>query len=197
VTKCFRTEPLPQPLALVAARADVQKRITEVATTSGQIQINNREQEIPLTRSNAPAANESLIAMAAPSAVRSGKATLKLEGLELKQEPGAAIRIFLLNKTDVRRAFVSTLNFFGWSVGHQAHAPAGAAGRNLSFDITPQLRDLHASAGSDNLTVVFAATTGLSGRATELSQAAYQRAEIRVRRISIEVEDQARVLDLR
>jgi hypothetical protein len=133
-----------------------------------------------------------------PNSVSSSKATLTLQNIEISQEPGAAVRVFLVNKKDNRRAFVASLNFFGWASGHD-HAPAGDnAGRTVSFDVTSQLRELQSSGVStDGLSVVFAASAGLSGASPAIAEQSLRRAGLKIRKISLDLENQTRVLDLR
>ncbi len=210
VTKCFRVEPpaLPTPVVVagsgsrrgpseLAMPVQLQVSKNEVAGSAG-VRIDTMEQEVPLTSARSPAGEDSLLFAVHPNSVRSSKATLTLQDIELSQEPGAAMRVFLVNKKDNRRAFVASLNFFGWASGHD-HAPAGGnAGRTVSFDVSAQLRELQSNAVSTaGLGVVFVASTGLAGEAAAITEQAVRRAGLKIGKISLEVENQTRVLDLR
>ena len=209
VKKCFRVEPPALATAAVVAansprgptelatRAQFKVSNNEVATSAG-VQINALEQEVPLTSSaRTPAGEAAMLSAVQPNSVSSSKATLTLQNIELSQEPGAAVRVFLVNKKDNRRAFVASLNFFGWT--EHDHAPAGNnTGRTVSFNVTAQLRELQSDSGSgDGLGVVFAASNGLSGDAPAVTAQSVQRAGLKIGKISLDLENQTRVLDLR
>jgi hypothetical protein len=211
VKKCFRIEPPAVTTPVAMAANDARRRPTELAmparvqvsksevAASPQVEINAIEQEVPLTSARGPGRNDALLFAVHPNSIRSSKATLTLQDIELSQEPGAAVRVYLVNKKDNRRAFVASLNFFGWSFEHKDHVPAGNdLGRTVSLDVTSQLRELQSNnVSSEGLSVVFAASSGLAGAATAVTEQAYRRAGLKIRKISLEVEDQTKVLDLR
>jgi hypothetical protein len=176
----------------------IRKKQTPIAS-AGAIRVDKAEQEFPLATTSSSEARDALFFAVRPTAIRPSRALLRFEGLRISKPTGASVRVYLADKLRNRRAFVSSINFFGWfDRGHGDHAAEPGKGRNVSFDVTSQLRELLVdNPAGENISLVLAATNGLEGVNLPLNTEAYEGAGLSIQKIVLDVEERSGNFDFR
>jgi hypothetical protein len=194
VSQCFRTEPPANTMA-VALQEPGEKSMSAQITktpiaTMNEVEIDQMDQEVPLAQSEETRAREAQLSAVQPSVVSPNKAVLRLKGVRAEKPPGASVSVFLTDHQGTSLEFVGVLSFFGqFGHSHTAHVSDADKGRNVTFDVSAQLRTLLAdNPTGGGIRVVFVASSGLAGEATAVGQKRYQEAGLRIREILLEVE---------
>jgi hypothetical protein len=145
----------------------------QVLATASATQLQPRSTIVPFTVQ--PQNREAVSARSlAPSPSRT---YATIEGVQYDEAPGVLYNVYL-QSADGQRRQVGVINFFGIapsSADHPGHTGQMRSSGNFQFDVTDAVKELKIS-GDTPPSLVFEATTGLSGPSTEAVEAAAQQA---------------------
>ena len=194
IDHCLRDE-TSAPSDGIAFINDVGEATTMEVASREEVSISGTDQTFLLANAF-PEGSDAFLFAERPSILQPTRCTLRLEGVRIEGPPGSTVQIQLVNEGSSQRAFVGVLSFFA-DFDHAQHG-ASEEGRNFVFDVSAQIQQLSAErVTGGGIGVAFVASNGVVGDAPGVDAAGYEAAQLRIRKIAIDVTSTSEPIDLK